>query len=187
MSRRTDIACSIRSPSQLGALADVEGHDEVGRHRGGGARKTIIRWLDHGIPDPRVSGTVWQDRAISRDTNGPDGSPAMYWKHWRSIRTCADDSNRYAPDCIQLRGTVNKIAASDGHRSWSIRARLPWEGICSSRLARFRARCYHAIGRSDRQDRRTLCSVSVPDEYHEIQKDAFSQRRGVPDHDALAA
>jgi hypothetical protein len=121
-------------PVPLGALADFEAHDETpvvieaAEHD-----KTVIRWLDHGIPQTReypVTPFGKIEPFPETPTAWTEISGDVLEALEEASRTCADDSNRYALDCIQLRGTVHKIVASDGHQVLvrSAGFELPWDG-----------------------------------------------------------
>jgi hypothetical protein len=104
----------------LDALADFEGRAEspvtlVAET----PDRTVVRWGDHGIPLSRE----FDVPAFDQEGNFPDCP-----RSWTDLpeglldalaeasRTTADDSTRYALNCIQLRGATREIVATDGHQ-----------------------------------------------------------------------
>ncbi len=81
----------------------------------------MIRWQDHGIPQIReypVTPFGKIEPFPETPTAWTDISGDVLEALEEASRTCADDSNRYALDCIQLRGTVTRSLPATVTRSW---------------------------------------------------------------------
>jgi hypothetical protein len=182
-------------PVPLGALADIESRDETRVVlEAAEPDKTVIRWQDHGIPQTREypvtpfgkiapfpeTPTAWTD--ISGDV-----LEALE----EASRICTDDTNRYALDCIQLRGTVHWIVASDG-RQVLVRSGfgLPWDGdLLMKGSPVFACKvlpCDRPI-RIGKTDTHVVFRIGPWTTFHEIRKEARfpSVEELLPDQDAL--
>jgi hypothetical protein len=104
----------------LDALAEVEGRDDSPVvFDAVELDKTTGRWLDRGVPRTKQ----YDIRALGY--GGPFPATAADWTPTsadlltalsEACETCTDDTPRYALDCVQLRGTVHQIVATDGHQ-----------------------------------------------------------------------
>ena len=120
-------------PVPLDVLADIEGRDESPVViEAADPDRTVIRWQDHGIPQTRElsvtpvgniapfpeTPTSWSQAPGELLTTLADAS-----------EICTDETTRYALNCMQLRGTVHKIIATDGHQLL-VRSGFgfPWDG-----------------------------------------------------------
>ena len=106
--------------------------------------------------------------------------------------TCTEDSARYALDCIQLRGTVHKIVATDGHQLL-VRSGFgfPWDGdllIKGSPVFACKAFAREQAVRIGRTDTHVVLRVGPWTIWSEIQKEARFPRveDAIPAPDALA-
>ena len=120
-------------PVPLDALAELEGRDNgpvvlesIEPDR------TVIRWEDHGISRTREHPVTplgkiepFPDSPVTWTGISADVLRALA----EAAATCTEDSARYALDCIQLRGTVHEIVATDGHQLL-VRSGFgfPWDG-----------------------------------------------------------
>src|SRR5271157_1082707 len=120
-------------PIPLDVLGDIEGRDDSPVvFEAAEPDRTVIRWQDHGVPQVREcpvtpfgniapfpeTPTTW--------TQAPaDLLPALA----QASEICTDESTRYALNCVQLRGTLHKIIATDGHQLL-VRSGFgfPWDG-----------------------------------------------------------
>ena len=182
-------------PVPLDALADFEGRDETPVVlEAAEPDRTVVRWQDHGIPQTReyaVTPFGKLEPFPETPTAWTDISGDVLDALAEASRTCADDSTRYALDCIQLRGTAHKIVATDG-RQLLVRSGFgfPWDGDLLSRARPSSpARSCPATGRSGSARRtRTSCSASVPGRpVMRSRKDARfpGVEERIPDQDAL--
>jgi hypothetical protein len=122
---------SIRVP--LDALAEVEGRDDSPVvFESVEPDKTIVRWHDRIVPrtkqyDVRALGYIGPFPATAADwtPTAADLLTALT----EACETCTDDTPRYALNCVQLRGTVHQVVATDGHQLL-IRGGFgfPWDG-----------------------------------------------------------
>ncbi len=117
----------------LDALADFEGKDDspvavvaVSPDR------TVVRWADRGIPQTR------EYAVPALDTLAAFPDPPASWSECpaglldalaEATATGADDSTRYALNCLQLRGAAGEVVATDG-RQLLVQGGFvfPWDG-----------------------------------------------------------
>ena len=107
-------------PVPLDGLGEIEGRDDSPVvFEAAEPDKTVISWQDHGIPQVREcpvtpfgnlapfpeTPTAWTQASADLITALAEASDI-----------CTDESRRYALNCIQLRGTVHKMIATDGHQ-----------------------------------------------------------------------
>lgn len=140
--------------------------------------RIIVRWQDRGIP--RCS--EYPVTPFGKIAPFPD-SPAT----WESIAAdlltaltqaseiCTGESARYALDCIQLRGTIHKIIATDGSQLL-VRTGfgLPWDGdllIRGSTIFACKAFACDQPIRIGKTDTHVVLRIGPWTTYHEIQKD----------------
>ena len=89
---------------------------------------------------------------------------------------CTDDSTRYALDCMQLRGTVHKIIATDGHQLL-VRSGFgfPWDGdllIKGSPIFACKALARDQPIQIGKTDTHVVLRIGPWTIWNEIQKDA---------------
>jgi hypothetical protein len=167
-------------PVPLDVLADVEGRDNTSVVlEAAEPDKTIIRWNDHGIPRSRVYPVTPFGKIApfpETPTAWTDISGNVLEALEEASRICTEETNRYALDCIQLRGNVHKIVASDGHQLL-IRSGfgLPWDGdLLVKGSAVFACNALHRdlpirIGKTDTHVVLRICPWTT---FHEIQKES---------------
>jgi hypothetical protein len=183
-------------PVPLDALAEIEGRDETPVViEAAEPDRTIIRWQDHGIPQIReyeVTPFGKIEPFPDTPTSWTDLSDDVLEALEQASRTCADNSNRYALDCIQLRGSEHKIVASDG-RQVLVRSGfgLPWDGDLLVKGSPVFA-CKVLPGarplRIGKTDTHVVLRIGPWTTFHEIRKDARypGVEEILPDQDALA-
>jgi hypothetical protein len=117
----------------LDALAEFEGRDDIPVViEAATTERTVVRWADHGIPQSRESDVTPPD-SLEAFPQSPrtwePSTPGLLDALAEATRMGVDDSKRYALDCVQLRGTVHKVVATDG-RQHDVRSglELPWDG-----------------------------------------------------------
>ena len=166
-------------PVPLGALADVEGRDDSAVElESVEPDRIILRWQDRGIPRCRE----YPVTPFGKIAPFPD-TPAT----WESIAAdvltalaqaseiCTGESTRYALDCIQLRGTIHKIIATDGSQLL-VRSGLglPWDGdllIRGSPIFASKAFARDQSIRIGKTDTHVVLRIGPWTTYHEIRKD----------------
>jgi hypothetical protein len=166
-------------PVPLEALAEVEGRDDTAVElESVEPDRIVVRWQDRGIPQVRE----YPVTPFGKIAPFPE-TPAA----WTSISTdvlaalaeasatCTADSARYALDCIQLRGTVHKIIATDGCQLL-VRSGfgLPWDGdllIRGSPIFACRAFIRDKSIQIGKTDTHIVLRIGPWTTYHEIQKD----------------
>jgi hypothetical protein len=104
----------------LDALADVEGRDDSPVvFDAVEPDKIVVRWQDRGIPRSK------QLDVMALGYIGPFPATAADWTPVsadlltaleQASKTCSDDTPRYSLSCVQLRGTVHQVVATDGHQ-----------------------------------------------------------------------
>jgi hypothetical protein len=116
----------------LDALGDIEGRDDSPVSIEAVAPdRTLVRWLDHAVPQSR------EYDVLALDAVPPFPEPPPSWVSApgelltalvEANETTAEDSTRYSLNCLQLRGTEGEIAATDG-RQLLIRSGccFPWD------------------------------------------------------------
>jgi hypothetical protein len=120
-------------PVPLDVLGDIEGRDDSPVvFEAAEPDKTDIRWQDHGIPQVRECAvTPFGNIAPFPETpTAWTQAPAdLLAAFAEASEICTDDSTRYALNCMQLRGTLHKIVATDGHQLL-VRSgfTFPWDG-----------------------------------------------------------
>ena len=120
-------------PVPLDVLADIEGRDgSPVIFEAGEPDRTVIRWQDHGIPQVRESAvTPFGNIAPFPETpTAWTRAPAdLLTALAEAAEICTLESTRYALNCVQLRGAVHKIIATDGHQLL-VRSgfAFPWDG-----------------------------------------------------------
>jgi hypothetical protein len=164
----------------LDMLADVAGRDETPVVLEPAApERTIARWHDAGIPQLKeydvtelVKLAPFPD-APATFTTVPTGLLAALEE---ACRTAAEDSTRYALNCIQLRGRAGQIAATDGRQLLiSGGLELPWmDDVLVHRTPLFGCRELRAetpveLGRTDTY---VVLKVGPWTIFLEVQKDA---------------
>ncbi|HEV3167981.1 MAG TPA: hypothetical protein VGZ22_28525 [Isosphaeraceae bacterium] len=104
----------------LDLLPDVAGREETPIVLEAAAQdRTVVRWQDRGIPQVREYKVV----EPAKSSSFPD-SPATFATAPAGLletleeasRTTAEDSNRYALSCLQMRGQAGQLAATDGRQ-----------------------------------------------------------------------
>ena len=107
-------------PVPLDVLAEIEGRDDSPVvFEAMEPDRTDIRWHDHGIPQIRrcpvtPSGNI---EPFSEVPTGWNAAPAGFLAALaEASEICTEEATRYALNCIQLRGTDQKIIATDGHQ-----------------------------------------------------------------------
>ena len=120
-------------PVPLDVLGEIEGRDDSPVvFEAAEPDRTVIRWQDHGIPQVREC-PVTPFGNIAPFPETPTAwtqAPAdLLAALAEASEICTDESTRYALNCIQLRGTVHKIIATDGHQLL-VRSGFgfPWDG-----------------------------------------------------------
>jgi hypothetical protein len=164
----------------LDALAEIEGRDDSPVVvEAAEPDKTEIRWQDHGILQSRVYAVTPFGKIApfpETPTTLRDFSGDVLVALEEASRICTHETNRYALDCIQFRGTVHKIVASDGHQ---LRVRsgsgFPWDGDLFVKGSPVFA-CKTLPGdrpiRIGRTDTQVLLRVGPWTTFHEIQMEA---------------
>ena len=120
-------------PVPLDVLGEIEGRDDSPVvFEAAEPDRTVIRWQDHGIPQVRdCPVTPFGNIAPFPETpTAWTQAPAdLLAALAEASEICTDESTRYALNCIQLRGTVHKIIATDGHQLL-VRSGFgfPWDG-----------------------------------------------------------
>jgi hypothetical protein len=109
---------SIRVP--LDVLAEIEGRDDSPVvFEAMEPDRTDIRWHDHGIPKIRRC-PVTPFGNIEPFSEAPTDwivAPAGFLAALaEASEICTEEATRYALNCIQLRGSDQKIIATDGHQ-----------------------------------------------------------------------
>ena len=165
-------------PVPLAALADVEGRDDsavviesVEQDR------IIVRWQDRGIPLSRE----YPVTPFGKIAPFPD-TPATWVSISADVLTalaeaseiCTGESARYALDCVQMRGTIHKIIATDGSQLL-VRSGfgLPWDGdllIRGSPIFACKAFARDQPIRIGKTDTHIVLRIGPWTTYHEIQK-----------------
>jgi hypothetical protein len=117
----------------LEALADFEGRDDSPVVlEPAAAGRTVARWHDRGIPQAREYAVPDPDDlpAFPDPPASFDSCPAeLLGALAEAAGTTADDTRRYALDCLQLRGNTFEVVATDGHQILVRRGfRFPWDG-----------------------------------------------------------
>ncbi len=107
-------------PVPLDVLGDIEGRDDSPVvFEAAEPDRTVIRWQDHGIPQVREC-PVTPFGNIAPFPETPTAwtqAPAdLLAALAEASEICTDESTRYALNCMQLRGTLHKIIATDGHQ-----------------------------------------------------------------------
>ena len=183
-------------PVPLEALADVEGRDESAVVlESVEPDKIIVRWQDRGIPQTRE----YPVTPFGKIAPFPETPTA-----WTSISadvltalseasaTCTGDNARYALDCIQLRGSLHKIIATDGHQLL-VRSSfgLPWDGdllIRGSTIFACKALARDQPIKISKTDTHVVLRIGQWTTYHEIQKAGRFPRveEEIPETEAVA-
>ena len=120
-------------PVPLDVLTDIEGRDgSPVVFEAAEPDRTVIRWQDHGIPQVRESAvTPFGNIAPFPETpTAWTRAPAdLLQALAEAAMICTLESTRYALNCVQLRGAVHKIIATDGHQLL-VRSgfAFPWDG-----------------------------------------------------------
>jgi len=107
-------------PVPLDVLGDIEGRDDSPVvFEAADPDRTVIRWQDHGVPQVREC-PVTPFGNIAPFPETPTAwtqAPAdLLAALAEASEICTDESTRYALNCMQLRGTLHKIIATDGHQ-----------------------------------------------------------------------
>jgi hypothetical protein len=104
----------------LDALAEFEGRDETPVTLEAAAPdRTIARWADRGVPQRREY-TVTPADALAPfpepSATWAEAPPALLDALAETSATAADDSPRYALNCLRLNGARGEVAATDGRQ-----------------------------------------------------------------------
>jgi hypothetical protein len=94
--------------------------------------KTVVRWQERGLPRTKQ----YDVRALS--FIGPFPATAADWTPSsadllraldEASKACCGDTPHYALDCVQLRGRVHEVVATDGHHLLiQGEFSFPWDG-----------------------------------------------------------
>jgi hypothetical protein len=167
-------------PVPLEALAEVEGRDDSPVVLESlEPDKTVIRWKDHGIPQTREH-PVTPFRKIEPFPETPAGWISMSADVLAALAEvsaiCTEETTRYALNCTQLRGTVHKIIATDGHQLL-VRSGFdfPWDGdllIKGSPIFACKVLAGDQLVQIGKTDTHVVLRVGPWTIWNEIQKDA---------------
>jgi hypothetical protein len=117
----------------LDALADFEGRAESPVVLEAAAPdRTIVRWEDRGIPQSReytIPAVATTEALPSLPASWAELPAALLDALAEAGKTTADDTARYALNCIQLRGDCHEVVATDGRQLLvSGGFTFPWRG-----------------------------------------------------------
>jgi hypothetical protein len=182
-------------PVPLDVLGDIEGRDDspvvlesVEPDR------TVIRWQDHGIPQTREHPVTpfgkiepFPETPAAWTSISADVLTAMA----EAAEICTADSARYALNCMQLRGTVHKVIATDGHQLL-VRSGFgfPWDGdvlIKGSPIFACKAFAREQAILIGKTDTHVVLRIGPWTIWSEIQKDARfpGVEEAIPDNGAV--
>jgi len=182
-------------PVPLDVLGDIEGRDDSPAvFEAAEPDTTIIRWHDRGIPQVREfpvtpfgNITPFPETPTTWTQAPADLLPALA----QASEICTDESTRYALNCMQLRGTVHKIIATDGHQLL-VRSGFgfPWDGdllIKGSPIFACKAFARDQPVQIGKTDTHVVLKIGPWSIWNEIQKDARfpGVEEAIPGADAL--
>ena len=167
-------------PVPLDDLGDIEGRDDCPVvFEAAEPDRTVIRWQDHGIPQVRECPVT----PFSNIAPFPE-TPAAWTQALADLlaaladasEICTDESTRYALNCMQLRGNLHKIIATDGHQLL-VRSGFgfPWESdllIKGSPIIGSKALERDQPVQIGKTDTHVVLRIGQWTNWNEIQKDA---------------
>jgi len=182
-------------PVPLESLGDIEGRDESPVvFEAAEPDRTVIRWQDHGVPQVRECPvTPFGNIAPFPETPTTwTQAPAdLLAGLAEASEICTDESTRYALNCMQLRGTLHKIIATDGHQLL-VRSGFgfPWDGdllIKGSPIFSCKALDREQPVQISKTDTHLVLRIGPWSIWSEIQKDARfpGVEEAIPGADAL--
>ena len=182
-------------PVPLDVLVEIEGRDDSPVvFEAAEPDRTVIRWHDHGIPQVRdcpvpAFGNIapFPDTLTVWNQAPADLLAALA----EASEICTDESTRYALNCLQLRGTVQKIIATDSHQLL-VRSGFgfPWDGdllIKGKPIFDCKALNHDQSVQIGKTDTHVVLRVGPWTIWNEIQKDARfpAVEEAIPGTDAV--
>jgi hypothetical protein len=156
--------------------------------------RTVVHWDDRGIPQSREY-LVIPPEQLEEPPAPPETfvstAPGLLDALAEASCTATGNSPRYALDCLQLRGTIHEVVATDGHQLL-VRSgfAFPWDGdllIKGSPILGARGLPRDQPVRIGRTETHVVLQVGPWTLWHEIQKDGHFPRveESIPDADAV--
>ena len=182
-------------PVPLESLADIEGRDDSPVVlEAAEPDTTSIRWQGHGIPQVRECPVTPFGKIApfpETPTTWTQAPADLLAALAEASEICTDESTRYALNCLQLRGTLHKIIATDGHQLL-VRSGfgLPWDGdvlIKGSPIFGCKAFARDQPVQIGKTDTHVVLKIGPWSIWNEIQKDARfpGVEEAIPGADAL--